>query len=209
MGNYDHITLLVPVDQKDFSEDQKWMIHLRTEEKMTYRQIQVAWSIAHKDTEDEFISPSAIKTCFKRSALALCREKGRTYGNEPFLSQPDIDILHEYISEQSSGGDPLGPTYLISQALSIRRERQSSAIRFLDAINCSNISDELREEEIDEPVRSWLNGHLKELESSILSGKVVDNDRYYSCTPQILNSYFNIAKPLLETTHPALIFGAD
>ena len=28
-------------------------------------------------------------------------------------------------------------------------------------------------------------------------------------TPQILNSYFNIAKPLLETTHPALIFGAD
>ncbi|KAK8833961.1 hypothetical protein M9Y10_011635 [Tritrichomonas musculus] len=83
--------------------------------------------VDQKDFKDEFISPSAIKTCFKRSALALFWEKGRTYGNEPFLSQPDIDILHEYISEQSSGGDPLDPTDLISQALSIRRERQSSA----------------------------------------------------------------------------------
>lgn len=72
--------------------------------------------------------------------------------------------MHEYISEQRVGGD-----------------RQSSDIRFLDAIIYSNISNELREEEIDKPIRSWLNGHLKELESSILSGQVVGNDRIYSC----------------------------
>lgn len=100
--------------------------------------------------------------------------------------------MHEYISEQRVGGD-----------------RQSSDIRFLDAIIYSNISNELREEEIDKPIRSWFNGHLKELESSILSGQVVGNDRIYSCTFQILNFYFSIVKPLLETTHTALILGAD
>lgn len=197
------------VDQKDFSDDQKWIIHLRKEEKMTYRQIQVAWSITHEGTEDDFISPSAIKTCLKRTALALHWEKGRTYGNEPFLSQPDIDALKDYISEQCNGGDPIDTNDLISQALFIRRERQKAAINFLDSINCNNIADELRDEEIDEPVRSWLNGHLQELESSIKSGEVVDNDRYYSCTPQVLNAYFDISKQLLENTHPALIFGAD
>ena len=88
------------IDQEDFSDDQKWIMHLRAEEKMTYRQIQVAWAVAHKDTEDEFISPAAIKTCIKRSALALHWQKGQTYGNEPFLSRPDISILKEYISER-------------------------------------------------------------------------------------------------------------
>lgn len=154
------------IDQEDFSDDQKWIMHLRAEEKMTYRQIQVAWAVAHKDTEDEFISRVAIKTCFKRSALALHWQKGQTYGNEPFLSRPDISILKEYISEQCNGSDPVDSTDLLSQALYIRRERQCSAISFLNSINCSNISDELQGEYIDEPVRSWLNGHLQELESS-------------------------------------------
>ena len=197
------------VDQSNFSEDQKWILHLRSEEKMTYRQIQAAWSIANVGTSDEFIAPAAIKTCLKRSALCLRWEKGRTYGNEPFLSEPDIEELRDYISEQCNGFDPIDANDLLAQALLIRRERQKKAIDFLTQINCTNIADELQEEDIDEPVRSWINIHLNELEASVKSGQIVDYERYFSCTPQKVTPYLNTVKPLLENTHPALIFGAD
>ena len=71
-------------------------------------------------------------------------------------------------------------------------------------INCNIISSELEEEELDERVRSWINAHLEELDSSIKASRLVDNDRFFSCTPQLLNPYFNLVKPLLENTHPHL-----
>ena len=197
------------IDQTNFSSDQKWIIHLRSVEKMTYRQIQASWLASHLGTEDEFISQSAIKTCFRRSALSLRWEKGRTYGNEPFLSEPDINELKNYISDRCNGNDPLNTNDLLSQALLIRKERQKQAVSFLNEINCTNIANDLEDDDINEPVRSWINGHLQELQASIKSAQIVDNDRYFACTPQILNSYFDVAKPLLQTTPPALIFGAD
>lgn len=67
----------------------------------------------------------------------------------------------------------------------------------------------MEEEEFDEPVRSWINEHLNELESSIKSGLVVDNDKYFSCTPQILINFFKVSQTVLKETHSSLVFGAD
>ena len=58
------------LDDSPFSEDQKW-IHLRTNEKMSYKQIQAAWFASYQDDDDSTLNPSALKTCLKRSALAL------------------------------------------------------------------------------------------------------------------------------------------
>lgn len=57
--------------------------------------------------------------------------------------------------------------------------------------------------------KCFINTHLEELDSSIKAFRVVDNDRFFSCTPKILNPCFTLVKPLLENTHPCLIFGAD
>lgn len=47
---------------------------------------------------------------------------------------------------------------------------------------------------------------LEELDSSIETSRLADNDRFFSCTPQIFNSYFNQINLLLESTHPFLNF---
>lgn len=131
------------IDQSAFGDDQKWIIHLRANEKLSYSQIRAAWSVAHKNTDAEFLSPSALKTCLKRSSLALYWEKGKTYGNEPFLSDPDLTEPQNYIKDHCSENDPVDTTDLLSEALYIRRKRQHNAIEFLKMINCNIISSEL------------------------------------------------------------------
>ena len=197
------------LDHEGFGKDQKWLLHLRVTEKLSYRQVQAAWEVAYQNTDHEFISPSAIKTCFRRSALMLYWEKGKLYGNEPFLSEYDLEQLKDYIKNRTKESEPIDSFDLLTEALFIRKERQKQAIQFLKEIKCDLIADDLEQEELEEPVRSWINSHLNELESSIKAARIVDNDRYYSCSPEILNSYFNIARPLLTKTHPALIFGGD
>ena len=93
--------------------------------------------------------------------MALYWEKGKTYGNEPFLSDPNLTELQNYIKDHCSENDPVDTTDLLSEALYIRRKRQHNAIEFLKMINCNIKSSELEEEELDEPVRSWINAHLE------------------------------------------------
>lgn len=198
------------LDQSDFSDDLKWIIHQRVNEKLTYRQIQAAWEIAHQAEEnDQIISPYAIKTCIKRSSLALSWYKGHTYGNEIYLSKPDMEELKNYIHEQCMNDDPTDATDLLAEAMILKKRRQQNAVKFLRSINCENIAAEIEEEFIDEPVRSWINAHLEEMEASIRSSRVVDFDRYLSCNLSIIQTYFTVAKRVLQNVHPSLIFGGD
>ena len=136
------------LDQQDFSNDQKWILHLRCIEKMSYSQIRVSWDIAFQDDENkQSISPAAIKTCFRRSALALKWEKGTIYGNTSYLSNPDIEKLKEYISEECLNEHLSDPSDVLAEAHLIRLERQIKAIHFLRTIKCNNIAEELESEE--------------------------------------------------------------
>ncbi|KAK8893907.1 hypothetical protein M9Y10_022336 [Tritrichomonas musculus] len=198
------------LDQSDFSDDLKWIIHQRVNEKLTYRQIQAAWEIAHQAEEnDQIISPYAIKTCIKRSSLALSWYKGHTYGNEIYLSKPDMKELKNYIHEQCMNDDPTDATDLLAEAMILKKRRQQNAVKFLRSINCENITAEIEEEFIDEQVRSWINAHLEEMEASIRSSRVVDFDRYLSCNLSIIQTYFTVARRVLQNVHPSLIFGGD
>ena len=75
------------LDQSYFTEDQKWIT-----EKMNYRQIQASWKAVHLNQNDEFLSSGALKACLRRSSLALKWRKGKIYGNDYYLSRPDIEI---------------------------------------------------------------------------------------------------------------------
>ena len=197
------------LDESYFTEDQSWIIHLRAIEKMTYRQMQAAWQIAHANEEDEYLSSGAIKTCFKRSSLALKWKKGKQYGKDFYLSKPDIEILKKYISDRCDNDDPSDAKDLLEEALLIRKQRQIKAINFLRKIDCCNIADELENNEIDQPVRSWINANLSDLDSKIRAARIVDDDRYFSCSPEIIELFFNLLERCLDGVQPPLVFGAD
>lgn len=53
------------------------------------------------------------------------------------------------------------------------------------------------EEDHDEPLRSWLNEHLEELDTKIIKSCVVDFDRFISSTTDIMLPYLNLVYPIL------------
>lgn len=198
------------LDDIDFNQDLKWIMHLRCNEKMTYRKIQASWSIAFQNYPiNSSISPSAIKTCFKRSALGLRWTKGATYGNTSYISKPDLEQLKDYIANQCAYEQPTDAYDVLAEEHLIRKKRYVKEIRFLTEIKCQNLADEIEEEDHDEPVRSWLNEHLEELDAKIISSLVVDFDRFISCTADILLPYLNSVYSILIDSHPTLIFGGD
>lgn len=197
------------IDQTFFSEDQKWIIHLRVTEKMCYRQIQTSWKIAHLNDEDEKLTSEALMTCLKRSALCFTWKKGKIYGNDYYLSKPDIEILKEYISDKCSNDEPVDAKELLEEALLIRKERQAKAIQFLIKINCPNIAELLQSQEFERPTRSWINANLEKLESKISSARIVDYDRYFACTPDIITLFFSSLEKCINDVPAPLVFGAD
>lgn len=91
----------------------------------------------------------------------------------------------------------------------IRKRRQSNAISFLRAIKCEKIAEELENNDIESPVRSWINCNLEELCFKIRSAKVVDYDRYFACVTSVITSFYKVSSECLSDVAPALIFGAD
>lgn len=135
------------------------------------------------------MTSEALITCLKRSALSFTWKKGKIYGNEYYLSKPDIEILKEFISDKCSNDEPVDAKELLEEALLIRKERQVKAIQFLIKINCPNIAELLQSQEFERPTRSWINANLEKLESKISSARIVDYDRYFASTPDIITLF--------------------
>ena len=76
-------------------------------------------------------------------------------------------------------------------------------------IKCNNILEVIENETIEDPVRSWINKNLNELEAKIKSARVVDYEWYFVCTPGIIIAFFKITCEVLDGVESALIFGAD
>ena len=86
-------------------------------------QIQAAWKAANLNSEYENISQAAIRTCYKRSALSLYWEKGKLYGNEPFLSDYDINVLQNTLKiEQKIRNQQIHLNLLKKRSLSEKTE---------------------------------------------------------------------------------------
>lgn len=64
-------------------------------------------------------------------------------------------------------------------------------------------------EDIETPVRSWINCNLEDWCSKISQSRVVDYDRFFSCTTDIVKAFFDTSKPFIENKSPALIFVSD
>ena len=48
----------------------------------------------------------------------------KIYGNDVYLSKPDIEILKDYISEKCHNEEPSDTTDILAEAHVIRKERQ-------------------------------------------------------------------------------------
>ena len=118
-------------------------------------------------------------------------------------------MLSLYIEGKCLDDHPADAVDVLSEALCIRKRRQLNAIQFLNEINCKIIAEELMEEDLESPARTWINSNLLELCSKIRQARIVDYDRFFSCTTEIIQSFFELSSPHLEDKSPALIFGAD
>ena len=105
--------------------------------------------------------------------------------------------------------EPSNAKDLLEEALLIRKQRQIKAIQFLRSIDCPYLADELEDEDISQPVRSWINANLSEHDAKIRSARIVENDRYFSCCPYLINPFFDLLERCIDGVVPPLIFGAD
>lgn len=90
-----------------------------------------------------------------------------------------------------------------------RKKVHIAAIYFLNAIICYQIAEEMMNEDIETPVRSWINCNLEDICSKIRPARVVDYDRFFSCTTENVKAFFDTLRPCIVDKSPALIFGAD
>lgn len=51
--------------------------------------------------------------------------------------------------------------------------------------------------------------NLEMLESKISSARIVDYDRYFACTPEIITLFFSSLEKCIREIPPPLVFGAD
>ncbi|KAK8890838.1 hypothetical protein M9Y10_028037 [Tritrichomonas musculus] len=95
---------------KYFSELLKWVIEKKLDNE-SYERISVLYKI--EKNPNESLSKDAQKTCFKRSSLSLRWEKGMTVGRLPILTDVDIDILKENITENAIDGEYIDVEYAV------------------------------------------------------------------------------------------------
>lgn len=50
---------------------------------------------------------------------------------------------------------------------------------------------------------------MVDLDSKIRSARIVDDDRFFSCCPEIIEPFFDLLERCLDGVQPPLVFGAD
>lgn len=195
------------INMKYFSELQKWVNEKKLDNE-SYERISVLYKI--EKNPNESLSKDAQKTCFKRSSLSLRWEKGMTVGRLPILTDVDIDILKEHITENAIDGEYIDVEYAVEIADILRNDRIENAISFLQHIKCYGICDEIRDfSRSNETGRSWVYQHLHDLETELRTPKNVEINRILACTPEKIGIFCETFLPIVDEIPPPLRFGAD
>ena len=132
-------------------------------------------------------------------------------GTDFYLCKADLDYLKEQICSAARDGSPWDTSIIITKAHEIKISRYTKAQEFLVAVHAEALIEEIRNKQESEkpPVRSWINGVLKEIDAAIKSKHFIDILRLIASTPENIREYFDLATIIIARYHPFLIFGAD
>lgn len=170
------------LDPQYFSDLQSWIVS-RKLDGYSYEKISVSYALS--DLVTDSLSHEAIKTCLKRSSLALEWYKSTTCGKLPVLSQVDIDHLKKHIIDNSADNEYIDVDDTLEVAENLRLKRIQLAESFLTKINCYSIFDEICEQVGNyEATRDWLYKNLEQLQSELQTPRNIAINRYIACTPE-------------------------
>lgn len=202
-----------------FSKEQKYIISrkLRGESYGTicknwpFKDIQISKNSPKQKKADVMLYNQNIISCIRRSAMGYVWSKGMAGGAEMYLCPEDLENLKIMICSAARDGSPYDTSIMITKAYELKIARYSFAVDFLQAVHVESLIEEFNEKRIHErmPVRSWINGVLEDLMASIKTTRFVDVLRIIACTPENIDSYFDLLSEIIERFHPYLIFGAD
>ena len=204
-----------------FTDQQKWIIQQRLDG-VSYNAICHSWPFNNtrettkvganlKKKDDNSLFPQNIITCLKRSALGLKWNKGMQGGTDPYLCEDDLECLKDQICSAARDGSPLDTSAVISKAFETKKARYAKARDFLIAVHAEALLKDIDKKLESEkpPVRSWINGVIKDIDAALKTKHFIDILRLIASTPENIRNYFAIASEIIARYHPYLIFGAD
>ena len=192
------------VSLNSLSQQQKWVIFLILEEKLTREQILQKW-------EQHFqrkLSSQALTNCIKRISLSQYWIQSMTAGNNYYLNLEDMKILADEVLENARLNHAYDTTSILYAARDIKKNRIKLARTALTIMRAYGMAEDLSEE-IEIPCRSWVNTILAKIESKAFYPVFIDNKRFLSCTIQIIQDYFTKFSLLFNSTPRELFFTAD
>ena len=176
------------VDWEVFSEEQKWIVYLIAEEKLTWANIRRRWNTVRPQK----LYDSANESCLERSALSRTWHQGKNIGNQTFLCKTDTDALNQEIVERARIATALNTISVRDEAMKHKTERYISAAKFLREIKCDKLAAKLEDEDIIQPSRTWINGIIEKIDASLQYPTLVDGKRFLACSNVVIDEFFLI-----------------
>ena len=190
-----------------FSKQQKWVICCLVNEKRKHSDILDEWNrtIANK------LYPSAMITILRRSAMGFEWKKGVNYGGSPYLCNEDMKILYDEIANRARTSHAFDTSDILPEVMNLKLKRIEKAIEFLKRVRSTKLVEQytLLLEEIEEPCRSWINTLSIKIKTKLAEVRYLDKNRFISCTPQIIDNYFDQFQRIFAETPKPLFFVAD
>ena len=194
------------VDWDVFTDEQKFILACIVENNFSQRKIQEEWA---NRRNGEKLSFEAIQTCVIRSGLGRPWEKGMQGGNENYLCDADMKTLEEIIEARARLTKALTTQNAIDEAEKLKAQRYQMCCSMLNFIGYKKLAESIRNVEVREPSRPWLNQLQKHINFYLSICYQLESTRYFSCALEIIDSYFANWAEIFRATPEQLFFVAD
>ena len=186
------------------SAQQKWLIYLIVEKNMTRQQVKDQW-LAHFNRK---LSSQALQNSIKRIAFSQYWIQSMDGGNLSYLNLHDTQLLADEVYEHARLDNAYDTSSILEAARCFKQNRNKLAKCALFILKSPRTAEEVSEE-IEEPSRPWVNSLLMRINAKTCYPIFIDSKRFLSCTPQVINDYFQKFGTLFASTPPELFFVCD
>ena len=193
------------VDWEVLSIPQKWIISQIVNFNYSRRRIAATWN----EKFGENLRLEAIGTAIHRTALSRRWDKGMHGGNQSYLCDEDMKLLEQEIKERAMMCKALNTVTILDQAEKLKNRRIQKAFEFLNALGAEKSAQNLIEDDVGTPCRTWINNITKKIDVYLAKVQFVDGKRFFSCSFSVLDEFFDKFGDLMSTTPPELLFSVD
>ena len=193
------------VDWEALSHPQKWMISEIVNDGRTRRYLADKW----KAVFGQNLRLESIGTAITRAALSRPWTKGMSGGNQNYLCEQDMKFLEQEIHTRAMMCQALNTVTILDEVVKIKENRLNKAHNFLMAIGAEKKADDIIQEDVDGPCRSWINALMEKIDARLAKVRFIEGKRFTACSFEVVDEFFAKFDALLRSTPPELMFSAD